>query len=136
IGALTAPMALPLVRAYMTPLDSANWEHVARLYREMREEAVTACHGFQGAAELRFQASLDMRFAGQYHELLIGLQEESPTQETIDHIIGAFHEQYAEIYGRAPSGLSVEVLNWHLEATSPQVVFQLAKQPEVMNDGA
>src|SRR5690606_25307872 len=68
IGALTAPMALPLVRSYMTPLEHADWDHVARLYTDMRGEADDAFAGVPGAEALQYNSALDMRFAGQYHE--------------------------------------------------------------------
>ncbi|MDQ4044986.1 MAG: hydantoinase/oxoprolinase family protein, partial [Chloroflexota bacterium] len=71
IGALIAPMALPLVRSYMTLLDPADWGHVARLYDEMRGEADAAFTGVPGGEALAYNSALDMRFAGQYHELRV-----------------------------------------------------------------
>lgn len=127
IGALTAPMALPLVRSYMTLLDATDWSHVARLYDDMRAEASAAFAGVPGAEDLRFSSALDMRFAGQYHELRVELPGMVPDRDAVPEIVEAFRERYAEVYGRVPQGLAVEVLNWHLEAESPQVVFDLAR---------
>lgn len=136
IGALTAPMALPLVRSYMTVLDNADWDHVARLYADMRGEAADAFAGVPGADDLRYNSALDMRFAGQYHELRVDLPREVPDQGRVDAIMAAFKERYAEVYGRVPEGLPVEVLNWHLEAESPQVVFDLAQAGRESSDAA
>jgi N-methylhydantoinase A/oxoprolinase/acetone carboxylase beta subunit len=127
IGALTAPMALPLVRSYMTPLDAADWGHVARLYADMRTEADVAFTGVPGAEALGYGSALDMRFAGQYHELRVDLPGVVPEPERVPEIVVAFRERYAEVYGRVPQGLAVEVLNWHLEVESPQIVFDLAR---------
>jgi N-methylhydantoinase A len=128
IGALTAPMALPLVRSYMTLLDHADWMHVDRLYRDMRAEADAAFAGVPGAENLRYRSAVDMRFAGQYHELRVELPVPQPTKETVSNIVTAFRERYTEVYGRVPQGLAVEVLNWHFEAESTQIVFELAQE--------
>jgi N-methylhydantoinase A/oxoprolinase/acetone carboxylase beta subunit len=127
IGALTAPMALPLVRSYMTLLDAAEWRHVARLYEDMRVEAGDAFAGVPGAEALRYSSALDMRFAGQYHELRVELPGIVPDENRVPDIVAAFRKRYAEVYGRIPQGLAVEVLNWHLEAESSQIVFDLAR---------
>lgn len=129
IGALAAPMALPLVRSYMTALGSADWDHVQRLYDEMWNEASAAFAGVPGAEALQYSGALDMRFAGQYHELRVELAGTIPSKDTIGEIVEAFTKRYTEVYGRVPAGLAVEVLNWHLDAESSQVVFNLAKEP-------
>lgn len=129
IGALTAPMALPLVRSYLTPLDEADWNHVKRLYEDMREEANDAFSGVTESESLQSSGALDMRFAGQYHELRVELPGTIPSKDTISEIVTAFKERYTEVYGRVPAGLDVEVLNWHLEVESLQVVFHLAEEP-------
>lgn len=136
IGALTAPMALPLVRSYMTLLDSADWNHVARLYEDMQAEAADAFAGVPGADDLQHNSALDMRFAGQYHELRVELPSVVPEQGRVETIKAAFNARYAEVYGRIPEGLPVEVLNWHLEAESPQVVFDLAQAELEPSDAA
>jgi N-methylhydantoinase A/oxoprolinase/acetone carboxylase beta subunit len=136
IGALTAPMALPLVRAYMTPLEAADWSHVERLYDDMREEASTAFSGVPGAETLRYGSALDMRFAGQYHELRVELPGRIPTEGGVGDIVRAFKARYTEVYGRVPAGLAVEVLNWHLEAESSQIVFHLSREGAGEGDAA
>ena len=129
IGALTAPMALPLVRSYMTSLETTDWAYVQHLYNEMREEAQQAFAGETEGSSLRFNGALDMRFAGQYHELRVDLPGKIPSEKNIPQILDAFKDRYTDVYGRVPEGLPVEVLNWHLEAESPQVVFHLAEEP-------
>jgi N-methylhydantoinase A/oxoprolinase/acetone carboxylase beta subunit len=128
IGALTAPMALPLVRSYMTSLETADWGHVQRLYDDMHDEANSAFAGVPGAEALRYSGALDMRFAGQYHELRVELRVGVASKDNVGDIVKAFTERYTEVYGRVPAGLAVEVLNWHLEAASSQVVFRLAEE--------
>jgi N-methylhydantoinase A/oxoprolinase/acetone carboxylase beta subunit len=129
IGALSAPLALPLVRSYLTRLDTADWRHVARLYDDMQADAATSFAGVPGAESLRYNSALDMRFAGQYHEIRVELPGIVPDESHVGGIVEAFTERYTEVYGRVPHGLPIEVLNWHLEAASDQVVFALAPEP-------
>lgn len=136
IGALTAPMALPLVRSYMTLLNSVDWSHVQRLYNDMQQEANEAFAGVPGSDALQYHSSLDMRFAGQYHELRVEMPGQLPGRESISVIVDLFRKRYSEVYGRIPEGLAIEVLNWHLEAESPQVVFRLAEDAVQENDGS
>ncbi len=126
IGALTAPMSLPFARSYMTLLHHCDWTIVRRLYDEMRQEAVQAFRGIEGGEHVRFRLAADMRFAGQYHELRIDLPQNVDSAEAAETIEAAFRAGYTEVYGRAPSNLTPEVLNWHLIAELPRSAFQLA----------
>ncbi len=128
IGALTAPMALPLVRTYLTLLEAADWTTIRRLYDEMQEEALQAFAGVVGTEPIEFRSSADMRFAGQYHELRVELMRGIPGPADVAQIIAAFEPAYAEVYGRVPLGLPVEVLNWHLTAELPRPAFHLAEE--------
>ncbi|MGH2614668.1 MAG: hydantoinase/oxoprolinase family protein, partial [Thermomicrobiales bacterium] len=136
IGALSAPLALPLVRSYLTRLDAADWGHVGRLYGEMRAEAEASFAGVPGAESLRHNSALDMRFAGQYHEIRVELPGVIPDESRVGAIVDAFKNRYTEVYGRVPRGLPVEVLNWHLDTASDQVVFALAPERLQQDDAA
>lgn len=129
IGALTAPMALPLVRSYMSLLGDTDWDIVRRLYAEMQTEAQRAFAGVPGSDAMVFRAAADMRFAGQYHELRVELPSSSPGPDDVADIIAAFERGYTETYGRIPSELSAEVLNWHLTAEMPGSSFALSEEP-------
>lgn len=128
IGALTAPMAIPLVRAYMTSLDKTDWAHVARLYDEMRSEALDAFAGALDPEDLVFSSAFDMRYEGQYHELRVEFPGAVPAPELVPRIIESFSTRYEEVYGRVLDGVAIEILNWHLEAESRQVVFSLTEE--------
>ncbi len=130
IGALTAPMALPFARSYMTLLDACDWSQVARLYADMKSEAEQSLSTADGlSGDIAYQIAADMRFAGQYHELRVELSEGVPDESRIPAIVEAFHASYSEVYGRIPPGMKVEVLNWHLTAVAPGAPFNLASQP-------
>jgi N-methylhydantoinase A/oxoprolinase/acetone carboxylase beta subunit len=127
IGALTAPISLPFARTYMTWLDACDWSVVRRLYQEMQEEAIRACgRRDESRNTIQFRRSVDLRFEGQFHELHIDLPSQADSAGAADLLASDFREQYAQFYGRVPSGLRVEVLNWHLVAELPRWKFTLA----------
>lgn len=128
-GALTAPMALPFARSYMTLLETADWDQVRRLYDEMRAEARAAFGGVEGAAEARYRLGAEMRFAGQYHQLSVSLPEDVERGERGADVEAAFRRGYEEVYGRAPAGLPLEVVNWHLTAEMPAAGFRPQADP-------
>jgi N-methylhydantoinase A/oxoprolinase/acetone carboxylase beta subunit len=75
-----------------------------------------------------------MRFAGQYHELRVDLPDDAASGNAVDRIEAAFLSGYTEVYGRAPSNLTPEVLNWHLTAELPRAAFQLAEAEQHERD--
>jgi len=95
----------------------------------MREEAQRAFAATGNAEAARYRLAADMRFAGQYHELRVDLPENALSLAGARTIEAAFREGYAATYGRAPSGLGIEVLNWHLIAELPRPAFTLAAEP-------
>ena len=128
IGALAAPMALPLVRSYITPLRGCDWHQVHRLFAEMEGEAKRALASAGGRDRpIRTRVAADMRFAGQYHEIRVDLLPAAElSAAAVEQIEERFRERYIATYGRALSGLQIEVLNWHLVAESPRPDLRVA----------
>lgn len=132
-GALTAPMALPVVRSYMTLLDSCDWSVVRELYDDMRHEAHAAFAGEVVAeSAVRYRSAADMRYAGQYHELRVALSEDADGSHALPQIAAAFRAGYEAVYGRSLPQLPVEVLNWHLtaELSRPALSFTPDATPQ------
>lgn len=134
IGALTAPMSLPFVRSYMVELDACDWQVVDRLYDEMKAEALAALSSASEVQDVTFRLATDMRFRGQYHEIRVELPIDSIGAEAASLIEEAFLLRYQNVYGRAPSSLSVEVLNWHLIAETQGSGFTLTEEPQHERD--
>lgn len=133
VGALAAPMTLPLVRSYITRLKQCDWDTVQQLYTSMKADAYRSLEIETASAEpILLHAAADMRFAGQYHEIQVDLPpvEDLGTQ-IIDQMERRFHDRYISVYGRAPSGLEIEVLNWHLVAEVPRIGLKIiAESPD------
>jgi N-methylhydantoinase A len=134
IGALTAPISLPLAKSYMTPLDGCDWGVVDRLFKEMEREALVALRSSEeNPSAVQFREAVDLRFAGQYHELRVSLSPDVAAGSAASQIEFDFRARYAEVYGRVPFGLKVEALTWHLVAELPRRTLTLLPQP--LHDG-
>jgi N-methylhydantoinase A len=130
IGALTAPISLPFARSYMTSLTGCDWSVVERLFEDMEREALLSLRGSnQSALSVQFHKAVDLRFAGQYHELRVDLSPDIGAASACSQVEAHFRERYAEVYGRVPSGLQVEALNWHLAAELPRRTLSLVPRP-------
>lgn len=134
IGALTAPMSLPFVRSYMTLLADTDWSLVQQLLSEMQDDARHAFHGVATEADVEYQVAADMRFAGQYHEIRVELPSGPIGAQAIGPIETAFHAAYEKAYGRAPSSLRSEVLNWHLTAEIPRRILAVGRESSGPSD--
>ena len=54
--------------------------------------------------------------------------------QDVSGIEASFRAGYTEVYGRAPSNLTPEVLNWHLIAELPRSTFHLAEAEQHERD--
>lgn len=134
IGALTAPLAVPFVRSYMTLLDECDWAFVRRLYDAMRSEADAAFAGAPGRDQVIYRRAVELRYAGQYHELRLPLPDAADGPAAGEQIDARFRAGYTKVYGRAPDHLAVEILNWHLTAEIPRRALTLAETPATPGD--
>lgn len=131
IGALVAPMALPFMCSYITLLASCDWDLVRDNYRRMIEDAERVLAAtLDDTTTTQIGLSADMRFAGQYHDIRVGLP---PLDELgpgiVDAVSERFREQYRATYGRTPAGLGIEALNWHVVVTSPRQAISVTAEP-------
>jgi len=79
LGCLVAPPAFSQARTYAGRLDALDWDRVHRLYAELEAEA-TAALTAAGVPpnEIVFERAVDLRLAGQYHELTVPLDTLTP----------------------------------------------------------
>ena len=83
------------------------------------------------AEEVVIERSVDLRLAGQYHELEVtyvspGLGEPGGA---IASLTRAFYDAYTERYGSVLTGLPIEAVTWRIEARGPKGRVRLAPLP-------
>src|SRR5665811_802756 len=130
IGALAAPLSFSYTRAYITRIDSLDNDAVRALYVDMEDEAyrVLRAAGVDDAA-VHIRRSVDLRFAGQYHELEVPIPDHAFDGGWEAGLVAGFVTRYRELYGRELTGLPIESLNWKIVAEGGGAQLTFAEKP-------
>ncbi|MCC6792231.1 MAG: hydantoinase/oxoprolinase family protein, partial [Thermomicrobiales bacterium] len=136
LGCLVAPPSISLARTYAGRLDALDWDRVEAVYAGMEREARSALHAAGLTDEqIRIERAVDLRLAGQYHELTVEFEKTGPTSGPSSRSAGGviaaalserFEAAYAERYGRMLTGLPIEAMTWRIEARGPEGRVKLA----------
>lgn len=134
LGLLVAPLAVDLVRSYMTRLDRTDWSYVRHIFAEMEEEAagILIASGID-PKEVLFQRVADMRYAGQFYEIPSSIPSGNPGPEMIPRIMENFYQAYDQAFGRHLTDTPIQVLTWRVRAycASPRLKIQYSKKRPV-----
>lgn len=128
LGCLVAPPSISLARTYSARLDALDWTRVQALFAGLEQEARAALErAGVDERDMTFERAVDLRLAGQYHELTVPLAADLPADTTARNsaLAAAFAAAYAERYGRMLTGLPVEASTWRLDARGPEGRVQL-----------
>ena len=127
LGCLVAPPSISLARTSAGRLDSIDWTKVDSIYAGMEREATDALLAAGvSRTEIVVERSVDLRLAGQYHELTVA--DLGPGPDRKSKLADAFDFAYAERYGRMLTGLPVEATTWRIEARGPEGRVRLSAQ--------
>ncbi|MFQ5446723.1 MAG: hydantoinase/oxoprolinase family protein, partial [Saprospiraceae bacterium] len=106
-------------RSYMTTLSGIDKKHFLKLYAEMKEEAIATLVA-EGIAEgkIQYRPSLDLRYAGQYHEVPMEVTMDEILNVDLEAITEAFHAEHNRQFGYElrEEGTELEVINIRLRA--------------------
>lgn len=111
VGFLMAPLAYDIVISRPLRLDAFDATAVRRVLDDLakRIRAARRDLGDFAEAEITVTRQVDMRYAGQGHEVAVSLDGEEPTAARLR---AAFEERYAALFGRIIPGAPVEVVSW------------------------
>jgi N-methylhydantoinase A len=126
LGLLVADARFDLSRTLVVPLDAAPWERVDGLFGEMEAEGARQLGETGLDGEWRRRRSVEVRYAGQGHELEVALPDGPPGAEALPAIQRAHAAVYAAHYGYAePLGTPLEAATWKLEllCVAPKPAF-------------
>ncbi|MBI2205218.1 MAG: hydantoinase/oxoprolinase family protein [Candidatus Rokubacteria bacterium] len=116
IGLLLADARFDLARTLVVPLDGAPWDRINRVLDELEAEGAAALRetGLEGTWHLT--RSVEVRYAGQGHDLAVPLTAGRLDAASLDAIRRAHASVYAAHYGYAePIGAPLEATNWKVE---------------------
>jgi N-methylhydantoinase A len=120
LGLLLADVRADGIRSELCALDTVDPEHVARTFREMRDEGARdlTAQGFP-ALTLRAEYALDLRYVGQGYELTVTLDAVPNTAADLQHVRDAFDAQHEQLTGHAAPGERVEIVNYRVVSVAP-----------------
>jgi N-methylhydantoinase A len=120
-GMLRSDLKHDFVRSCATPLDAGVWDGstIACHLDEMLSAGRTLLRS-EGVSEdrMRFTMRLDLRYAGQYHEVMVEVPEALLRAANLDAIRRLFAQEHNRLYGYDlyAEGTQVEVVNIRLAA--------------------
>jgi N-methylhydantoinase A len=139
LGLLVSPLAVDFVRSYLTRLENADWDHVERIYADMEKEAggILAAAGAD-PEKVFWERAADMRYAGQFYEIVSALPPGKLGSEAVPRIVEDFYRAYDRAFSRHLTDSPVQVLTWRLRAgcPSPALKIQYPRQGNAGGPGA
>lgn len=128
LGMLVAPPTRDYSQTVMRRLEPGSAAEEVPLeddFSPLMERALQemAAEGYE-RDQLTFQRSLDMRYAGQSHELTVPYSGSKKQGE----IAGLLHAAHERRYGFRQEGAAVEIVNVRLSAAAPATLPQLPQE--------
>jgi len=133
IGFLRAPVSFEVVRSDHRRLDAIDPIEANARLAAMRAQALAVVRPAAPDAPLHETALVELRYAGQGHELRVPLFDEALSPDGAPRLAAAdlprlrerFESQYERIYGLRIGGGTVEIVTWSLTlATLPEAAPQ------------
>ena len=105
------------VRSYSTRIDNIDVAKANALFAEMEREgrAVLMAAGIP-AERMRFVRSVDMRYAGQFHEVDVPAPEGDLDAARVEELTASFHVRHSERYSFSLGDRQVEILYLRVRA--------------------
>jgi N-methylhydantoinase A len=119
IGFLVAPAAYELVRSRYMLLSEFDAEAANEIVEGLVLEAVTHCRAAAGERPIEVRRSAFMRYAGQGHEINVGLPDRSLAPADLAGFRQDFEREYSRLFARHIPDAEIEVMSWMVTATTP-----------------
>jgi N-methylhydantoinase A len=123
VGMLLARPGVEIVRPLVMRLSHPSWDLGEDLVAELERAAVAQLSEFATIDEgLTTSLALEMRYAGQGHEIAVPVDREWIGRSGEVAIASAFEREYARRFGRILEGIPIEVVAWRLRASTGAAV--------------
>jgi len=125
LGFFTAPVAFDLTRSHRVGLNSADFNEIERLFRELEEEGAVILQQAGKHEQITFERTLMMRFVGQGAETDLPIEHKPFQQWEKEHIRALFDDVYKKLYGRTYPDTPVEFVTFKVRASLPRREFRI-----------
>jgi N-methylhydantoinase A/oxoprolinase/acetone carboxylase beta subunit len=123
LGMLIAPRGVERVRSYRCLLERIEWDHVFYLLEDLERAARSVLREARvDDADVEVRVALDMRYAGQGHELTVATSRDALARRDESGLRTAFETEYGRRYGITLDGMAIEVVSWRMSVQGPPVL--------------
>ena len=132
IGFLLAPIAYEVVRTLQVDFRDFDASAINTMLDEMQAEATDVVRG--GAlsdAALIATRIVELRYAGQGHDLRIGLDDGPLTRDHGAALKARFEARYRDVYGLTIDGLDIRSVSWAVTVSTEAPQASQAPMPAV-----
>ena len=112
LGFLQAPLAFDVVQTRHERLADLDLADINAMLADMEGSAREVVAPAAGAADLTVRRQVDLRYAGQGHELTLDLPEHALARDDLVALRERFETLYRRIYGVALTDMAVEAVTW------------------------
>ena len=126
-GMFAKDLGLEYARSCFRGQKQLDFAEIGGLYADMRREAREDFARI-GIAEdqMSYQPTVEMRYAGQFHEVEIDLPAETLDAESLKELLKTFHAKYEKMYTYSMAWRDAEFLTFRLKVTAPRRPVNLA----------
>jgi len=121
VGFLDAPVSFELVRSRYARLDTLDVDAINALFDAMVHDAMSVVRSGAPASDLTTERKAFMRYHGQGHEIEIVLPDRALTKGDTSILQQAFETAYSAQFSRPVPGMSIEILNWSVLASTTEL---------------
>jgi N-methylhydantoinase A len=131
VGFLLSPVAFEMVRSLRMQEAWLDLPRLNEMLRDLEEQSTHIVRLGDSGARIQVRRWVDVRYAGQGHELGIELPEGPLEDRAIQHLRAAFESRYERQYGMRIPGVALEFLTWTVSASAQAPVLPaLPNAPE------
>ncbi len=125
VGFLHAPVAYEIVRSCHVRIDSFPFDEINRLLRDLEREAREVVSAGATGESLVIRRIAFMRYAGQGHEIEVGIPDGDLGEHSLPTLTGRFESEYARLFARAVPRMRIEIMNWSVTVSNQVPLTQV-----------
>jgi len=126
-GMFAMDLGLEYARSCARAQNRLEFAEINGLYADMRRQAEADFGRIGiGAAQLSYHPTVEMRYAGQFHEVEVELPSTELDAGSLGTLLQRFHAQYERMYTYSMPWRGAEFLTFRLKVTAPRRPITLA----------
>ncbi|TDT76926.1 N-methylhydantoinase A [Litoreibacter halocynthiae] len=119
IGFLRAPFSFEANRSVYMKLSDFDADKIKALLSDLKAEATGFVRNCDAESDILSEFKVYMRYTGQGWEIPIALTEAQAMNPDAATFEARFVEDYTKLFGRAVTGMDIEITVWSVNATTP-----------------